>query len=59
MSIYKCYKHGGEIELMVSIYGLMRTFKSLRKHLGRNVIRIKHKRIQIFDPFNNIWSYKT
>lgn len=55
MSIYKSYKHGGDICELTKTYGVRKTYNSLKRKLPK-LVRIKHNKIQMLNEKGN-WSY--
>ena len=58
MSIYKSYKQGNSIKQLTESWGVRKTFNSLKRALGRSLVRIKHNKIQTLNK-KGVWTYLT
>lgn len=60
MSIYKLWYYNiYTIKELVNKYGVRKTFNSLRYYMKRDLVRLKHNRIQIRDRGFYKWIYES
>lgn len=56
MGVYKSYKHGSGLEVLIQEYGVRKTYNALKRKLGKTEVRIKHNRLQMKNRSKN-WQY--